>query len=107
MNIRDKKYTIDMTTGPILGKLLRFILPLALSGMLQLFYNAADIIVVGRYAGSTSLAAVGSTGALVNLLVNLFVGLSVGASVISTRSSSGAPTTRSGKPGARSPKRSC
>ncbi|MDY5015162.1 MAG: MATE family efflux transporter [Eubacteriales bacterium] len=85
MNIRDKKYTIDMTTGPILGKLLRFILPLALSGMLQLFYNAADIIVVGRYAGSTSLAAVGSTGALVNLLVNLFVGLSVGASVITAQ----------------------
>ncbi|MEA4824235.1 MAG: MATE family efflux transporter [Clostridiaceae bacterium] len=79
------KYTIDMTTGPILGKLLRFILPLMLSGMLQLFYNAADIVVVGRFAGSTSLAAVGSTGSLVNLLVNLFVGLSVGASVITAQ----------------------
>lgn len=78
-------YTIDMTEGAILPKLLRFILPLALSGMLQLLYNAADVIVVGRYAGSTSLAAVGSTGALVNLLVNLFVGLSIGASVLTAQ----------------------
>ncbi len=79
------KYTIDMTTGPILGKLLRFILPLMLSGMLQLLYNAADIVVVGRFSGSTSLAAVGSTGSLLNLLINLFVGLSVGASVVTAQ----------------------
>ncbi len=78
-------YTIDMTQGAILPKLLRFILPLALSSMLQLLYNAADVIVVGRYAGSTSLAAVGSTGSLVSLLVNLFVGLSIGASVLTAQ----------------------
>lgn len=76
------KYTMDMTTGPILGNLLKFILPLALSSILQLLYNAADVIVVGRWTGSTALAAVGSTGALTTLMTNLFIGLSVGASVV-------------------------
>lgn len=71
-----------MCNGPLLGKVLLFSLPLMLSGILQLLYNAADVAVVGRYAGSDSLAAVGSTGSLINLMINLFIGLSVGASVV-------------------------
>ena len=73
---------IDMCNGPILGGVLRFALPLALSGILQLAFNAADVIVVGQFAGSTALAAVGSTGALINLIINLFVGLSTGVNVL-------------------------
>lgn len=82
---KKKSMEIDMTEGPILSKLIRFILPLMLSGTLQLLYNAADVVVVGRYAGSTALAAVGSTGALSNLLINLMIGLSVGTSVITAQ----------------------
>lgn len=78
-------YEIDMCNGPLFGKILRFALPLMLSGMLQLFFNAADIVVVGRFAGSTALAAVGSTGALINLLINVFIGLSVGTNVLVAR----------------------
>ncbi len=77
-----KKYEIDMINGALLPKLLLFSLPLMLSGCLQLAFNAADVIVVGRFAGDNALAAVGSTSALVNLLVNVFVGLSIGANVI-------------------------
>ena len=76
------RYEMDMCNGPLLKKLLTFSLPLVLTGVLQLFYNAADIVVVGRFAGAEALAAVGSTGALINLLVNVFMGLSVGASVV-------------------------
>ena len=74
---------MNMTEGPLFGKIVMFALPLMLSGILQLLYNAADTIVVGRFAenGQTALAAVGSTGALTNLIVNLFIGLSVGTSV--------------------------
>ena len=71
-----------MTEGPILGKLLKFSIPLVLSSLLQLLFNAADIGVVGRFAGDNSLAAVGSTGSLINLLINLFMGLSVGTNVV-------------------------
>lgn len=67
-----------MIHGPLLGKILLFTLPLMASSILQLLFNAADIIVVGRYAGSDALAAVGSTGALINLLTNMFIGFSVG-----------------------------
>lgn len=74
-----------MVNGPLLGKILRFSVPLMLSGMLQFLYNAADVIVVGKFAGAASLAAVGSTGALVNLLVNLFMGVSVGCNVLVAR----------------------
>lgn len=70
-----------MTSGPILTKLLKFSIPLILSSILQLLFNAADIVVVGRYAGDNSLAAVGSTSSFVNLLVNFFTGLSVGSNV--------------------------
>ena len=80
-----RKYEMDLTTGAILPKLLKFCIPLALSGMLQLLYNAADVIVVGRFCGSTALAAVGSNGSLVNLLVNLFIGLSVGTGIVTAR----------------------
>lgn len=80
-----KKYEIDMCNGPLLGKILLFSLPLMLSGILQLLFNAADMIVVGRWVGSDALAAVGSTGSLVNLLVNVFIGLSVGANVLVAR----------------------
>lgn len=71
-----------MTTGAILPKLLKLSLPLMISSVLQLLFNAADIIVVGNFAGDNSLAAVGSTTALVNLLTNLFLGLSTGANVL-------------------------
>ena len=80
-----KSYEIDMCNGPLFGKILIFTLPLMLSGILQLLFNAADVVVVGRFAGNESLAAVGSTGALTNLLVNLFIGLSVGANVLVAR----------------------
>lgn len=76
---------MDMCNGPLLGKILMFALPLMASSILQLFFNAADMVVVGRYAGSFALAAVGATGALCNLLVNLFIGLSVGVNVMVAR----------------------
>ena len=79
------RYEIDMCSGSILPKMLRFALPLMLSGILQLLFNAADVVVVGRFAGDNSLAAVGSTTALVNLLVNFFIGLSVGANITAAR----------------------
>lgn len=77
--------TVDMTHGPLLKNILLYALPLMLSGVLQLLYNAADLIVVARWAGGTALAAVGSTGSLVNLLVNVFIGLATGTSVIVAR----------------------
>lgn len=80
------RYEMDMTTGPLLPKVLQFSLPLIMTGVLQLLYNAADVVVVGRYAGTQALAAVGSTSSLINLLVNVFMGLSVGASVVIARS---------------------
>ena len=82
MRLRRKSYEIDMLNGPVMPKLLSFALPLMLSSMLQLTFNAADVIVVGRFEGDAALAAVGAPGALINLLVNLFLGLSVGANVI-------------------------
>ncbi len=77
-----KQYEIDMVNGALLGKMLRFYFPLMFSGILQLLFNAADVIVVGRFAGSNALAAVGSTSSLINLLTNLFIGLSVGVNVL-------------------------
>lgn len=76
------KYTMDMCNGPILKKIILFAIPLMLSGVLQLLFNAADVIVVGRFTGNEALAAVGSTSSLINLLINLFVGVSVGANVL-------------------------
>ena len=77
-----KSYEMDMCSGPLLGKILVYAIPLMLSGILQLLFNAADVIVVGRFAGHESLAAVGSTSALINLLINVFIGLSIGANVL-------------------------
>lgn len=74
-----------MCEGPLGGKMLVFTIPLMFSGILQLLFNAADTIVVGRYAGKEALAAVGSTSSLINLLVNLFMGLSVGANILAAR----------------------
>lgn len=75
-------YRMDMCNGPLFKKIIIFAIPLILSGCLQLLFNAADIVVVGRFSGSEALAAVGSTSALINLLVNLFIGISVGANVV-------------------------
>lgn len=80
-----KSYEIDMCSGSVLKKLLLFSIPLMCSSILQLLFNAADIVVVGRFAGDNSLAAVGSNTALINLLTNLFIGLSVGANVLAAR----------------------
>lgn len=77
-----KSYEMDMCNGPIFKKLLIFALPLMLSGILQLLFNAADIVVVGKFTGSHALAAVGSTGALINLFVNVFIGFSIGTNVL-------------------------
>ena len=81
----DKKYEIDMCEGAILPKMLRFTIPLMLSSVLQLLFNAADVVIVGQFAGDDSLGAVGCTGSLVNLLTNLFIGLSVGSNVMAAR----------------------
>ena len=80
-----RSYEIDMTNGPLFKKMVRFAFPLMCSGVLQLLFNAADVIVVGKFAGDNSMAAVGSNAALINLLTNLFIGLSVGANVLAAR----------------------
>ena len=82
---RSGSYKIDMCSGPIVSRLLLFAGPLMLSSVLQLLFNAADVIVVGKYAGDNSLAAVGMTGPLVNLLVSVFLGLSIGSNVLASR----------------------
>lgn len=79
------KFEIDMINGTIMDKMISFALPLMLSGILQLLFNAVDIIVVGRFSGSQSLAAVGSTSSLINMLTNLFIGISLGANVLAAR----------------------
>lgn len=81
----NRKNQIDMTQGPILGNLLRFSIPVICSNFLQLVFNAADVAVVGQFAGDASLAAVGSCTSLINLLINLFMGLAVGTNVIAAR----------------------
>lgn len=81
----NKKYEIDMCSGSVFSKMLFFALPLMCSSILQLLFNAADIVVVGRFAGDNALAAVGSNTALINLLTNLFVGLSVGSNVLTAQ----------------------
>lgn len=83
--VSQKKYEINMCEGPLAGKIILYAVPLILSSVLQLLFNAVDIIVVGRYCGSDSLAAVGSTTSLVNLLMNVFIGLSVGTNVLVAR----------------------
>ena len=80
-----KSYEIDMCSGPLLSRILLFAIPLICSGVLQLVFNATDIIVVGRFVSSNAMAAVGSTSSLINLLVNFFIGISVGANVLVAR----------------------
>ena len=80
-----RSYEMDLCSGPLLSKILLFSLPLIFSGVLQLLFNATDIIVVGKFAGSNAMAAVGSTPSLFNLLVNFFIGISVGANVLVAR----------------------
>ena len=83
--MKRSKYEIDMCNGSIMDKLISFSLPLMISGILQLMFNAVDIIVVGRFTGSDALAAVGSTTALINIFTNLFIGVSLGANVLAAR----------------------
>lgn len=80
-----KSYEIDMCHGPILRKIILFAFPLLCTFLLQFFFTAIDIIVVGRFAGSNSLAAVGSNSSLINLMINLLVGLSIGANIITSK----------------------
>lgn len=82
MNMAKKTYEMDMCNGPLLGKMIRFAIPVMLSGILQLLFNAADIVVVGQFAGEEALAALSPTGSLSSLLVNLFIGMSIGANVL-------------------------
>lgn len=77
-----KRREYDMCSGPILKGMLVFAMPIMVMNLLQLLFNAADTIVVGRFNGKEAMAAVGTVGPMVNLLVNLFMGLSVGASVV-------------------------
>ena len=78
---KQKSNNIDMVNGPLFGNIIRYAIPLMLTGVLQLLFNAADLVVVGRYCGRLSIAAVGATGAIINLIINLFIGLSVGVGV--------------------------
>ena len=83
--MKRNKFEIDMCNGSIMDKLISFSLPLMLTSILQLMFNAVDIIVVGRFSGSQALAAVGSTTALINIFTNLFIGISLGANVLAAR----------------------
>ncbi len=76
---------LNMTEGPLLGKMIIFTLPVMASGILQLLFNAADVMVVGKFAGDAAMAAVGCCGALINLIINLFIGLAVGAGVMAAQ----------------------
>ena len=83
--MKTNKYEIDMCSGSIMDKLISFSLPLMISSILQLMFNAVDIIVVGRFSSSQALAAVGATTALINIFTNLFIGISLGANVLAAR----------------------
>ena len=74
--------TLDMTNGPFLKKIIAFAVPVILTGLVQMSYNTAETIIVGRFAGSTALAAVAATGYITSLLVNIFLGLSTDAGVV-------------------------
>ena len=84
-----KKYSIDMINGPLAGKILRFALPFMLANIIQLLFNAADVVVVGKFAGDAAQAAVSSTSSLVALLINLFLGLGIGVNVVVARALGG------------------
>ena len=80
--MKQNKYQIDMCNGPLAGKMIRFALPLMAASIIQLMFNAADVVVVGKFAGDASQAAVTSTSSLINLLIGLFSGLGVGVNVL-------------------------
>ncbi len=83
---RRASYEVDMTSGPLLGKIIRFSISLMLANMLQLLYNAADLIIVGQFSNNANaVGAIGATGSLTSLIVNFFIGLSVGISVLIAR----------------------
>ena len=79
--LQQNRQSDPMLEGGLFKKMILYTVPIILTGILQLLFNAADLIMVGNFCGSLSVAAVGATGALINLLVNLFIGLSVGAGV--------------------------
>jgi len=83
--MKTRNYELDMSKGSIIKNVLLFVVPLILGNVLQLLYNAADVIVVSRWAGSAAMASVGATGSLNALVVNACIGLSVGASVVVSR----------------------
>ena len=76
---------MSMTEGPLLKKLIQYTIPIIFSGILQLAFNAIDLVVVGHFCGEVSLAAVGATGSLINLIINVFIGLSVGGGITIAR----------------------
>lgn len=80
-----KKHTVDMTKGSIFRHIIAFAIPIMISGILQTLYNAADMIVVGKFSGKQSLAAVGSTSSAINLMISIFVGMSSATNVIVAR----------------------
>ncbi len=84
-SVERKKYEIDMTSGAIMPKIITFFVPLLASNVLQLLFNAVDLVVVGNFSGSQALAAVGATTALINMFTNLFMGISLGANVVAAR----------------------
>ncbi len=83
--MKTKEYSINMCEGPLFSKIVAFTIPLILSSILQLLFNAADMIVAGKYVGKEALAAIGTTGSLINLIINVFMGLSVGSNVLVAR----------------------
>lgn len=85
VKIMSRKKALDMTNGPFLKKIFIFAVPLIFTGLLQLLYNSADTAIVGKFAGPQALAAVGSTGSLINLIINVFMGMSMGAGVMAAR----------------------
>lgn len=78
---RMKRFNQSMLQGPLLPSIISYTIPIILTSLLQLLFNAADLVIVGRYRGSLSVAAVSATGALINLIINLFIGLSIGSGV--------------------------
>ncbi|MBQ2115191.1 MAG: oligosaccharide flippase family protein, partial [Lachnospiraceae bacterium] len=83
--VERKSHKVDMCNGSVFRKMLIFAIPLMCSSMLQLLFNAADVVVVGRYAGDNALAAVGSNGPIINLITNLFIGMSIGTNVLTAQ----------------------
>ncbi|MCR5279013.1 MAG: MATE family efflux transporter [Lachnospiraceae bacterium] len=83
--MKKKEYGMDMCKGPLFPMIVSFTIPLILSGILQLLFNAVDMVVAGRFVGKGALAAIGSTGSLINLLVNVFMGLSTAGNVLVAR----------------------